>query len=360
MANPFSVWLFHPLHLAGSSRRVIGNCSAAVNFRGEIFAWDPATNRATGASLFESPVYSLPASSSYTLVSFNTAALALPSGMYVFFASTSKDQTGAPSSACRWGSVANTAYPGGNFVYQNNGTTIANWTTATWSQILQDLAFQATFLTYPLTVARTGSGSGTVTSSPAGIDCGSACNASFGGGTSVTLTATPAVGSAFAGWSGGCSGSAATCLVTMSAAMSVTANFTLNTYPLTVTRAGTGSGTVTATGIDCGNDCSETYPYGTAATLTAAPAAGSVFAGWSGDCSGSAATCEVTIVAATSVTATFTQVAGFYAVTPCRVLDRANPNGPWGGPAVAAGTERSFTIAGQCDIPDTATPSRST
>ena len=61
-----------------------------------------------------------------------------------------------------------------------------------------------------LTVLRAGSGSGTVTSSPRGIDCHSACSASFGEGTVVTLTATPAAGSTFTGWSGaGCSGTGA-------------------------------------------------------------------------------------------------------------------------------------------------------
>ena len=57
-----------------------------------------------------------------------------------------------------------------------------------------------------LTVVKSGGGSGTVTSNPAGINCGSDCSASFTNGTSVTLTATPASGSTFAGWEGeGCS-----------------------------------------------------------------------------------------------------------------------------------------------------------
>src|SRR6185437_4106943 len=51
------------------------------------------------------------------------------------------------------------------------------------------------------------------------------CSASFASGTSVTLTATPANGSSFAGWSGACSG-AATCIVSMTASQSVTASFT--------------------------------------------------------------------------------------------------------------------------------------
>jgi hypothetical protein len=81
-----------------------------------------------------------------------------------------------------------------------------------------------------LSVSKTGSGSGTVTSNPAGIDCGATCSASFNYNTSVTLTATAITGSTFTGWSGsGCSGTG-TCTVTMSAAKSVTANFSLDTY----------------------------------------------------------------------------------------------------------------------------------
>jgi endo-1,4-beta-xylanase len=75
-----------------------------------------------------------------------------------------------------------------------------------------------------LTVAKSGSGSGTITSSPAGINCGSTCSASYASGATVTLTASPATGSTFAGWSGACSGTA-TCTVSLTAARSVTAAF---------------------------------------------------------------------------------------------------------------------------------------
>lgn len=77
-----------------------------------------------------------------------------------------------------------------------------------------------------LTVNKAGTGSGTVTSNPAGIDCGNTCSAGFTPNTVVTLTATPAAGSLFSGWSGACTGSANTCPVTMDAAKNVTATFT--------------------------------------------------------------------------------------------------------------------------------------
>jgi hypothetical protein len=84
---------------------------------------------------------------------------------------------------------------------------------------------------YTLAVAKAGSGSGLVSSSPAGIDCGSSCQTSFPSGAQVTLTALPAAGSVFAGWSGGgCSGTR-TCQVTINSDATVTATFTHTAPP---------------------------------------------------------------------------------------------------------------------------------
>ncbi len=74
-----------------------------------------------------------------------------------------------------------------------------------------------------LTISRAGTGSGTVVSSPVGIDCGTTCTADYAQNTLVTLTATAAAGSSFTGFSGDCTGSS--CTVTMSAAHAVTATF---------------------------------------------------------------------------------------------------------------------------------------
>ena len=56
--------------------------------------------------------------------------------------------------------------------------------------------------TFGLAVVRAGLGSGTVTSAPAGITCGTSCSGSYASGTAVTLTAAPMTNSIFTGWSG--------------------------------------------------------------------------------------------------------------------------------------------------------------
>lgn len=81
---------------------------------------------------------------------------------------------------------------------------------------------------YKLDVSISGTGSGTVTSNPPGINCsgsGTDCTENYQSGE-VTLTAAPNTGSNFTGWSGACTGTGS-CIVTMSANRSVTANFDL-------------------------------------------------------------------------------------------------------------------------------------
>jgi len=75
-----------------------------------------------------------------------------------------------------------------------------------------------------LTVSKAGKGIGTVTSSPAGINCGSTCSGSYRQGSSVFLTAKPGKGFSFTGWSGACTGKAA-CAVAMVTTRSVRASF---------------------------------------------------------------------------------------------------------------------------------------
>ncbi|MCP4541431.1 MAG: hypothetical protein GY832_30240, partial [Chloroflexi bacterium] len=129
---------------------------------------------------------------------------------------------------------------------------------------------------YLLTVTTDGSGSGRVTSVPAGIDCGIDCTAFYLETTVVTLTAVADTGSTFAGWGGACTGSGA-CVVTMNTAQDVTATFDLLTYTLTITTTGDGTGTVDL------DPLGGVYNHNTGVTLTATPAPGSYFGGWTGD-----------------------------------------------------------------------------
>ncbi|HYD42318.1 MAG TPA: glycoside hydrolase family 6 protein [Anaeromyxobacter sp.] len=78
---------------------------------------------------------------------------------------------------------------------------------------------------YTLSVARAGTGAGTVTGAGGALDCGATCSALFSSGVTVTLTATAATGSTFRGWSGACAGTALTCTVRMDQAQAVTATF---------------------------------------------------------------------------------------------------------------------------------------
>jgi parallel beta-helix repeat protein len=201
----------------------------------------------------------------------------------------------------------------------DSGSTFAGWSGANCSEsfsITADMNCTATFnkisppptVNYTLTLQKDGTGSGSVSSEPTGIDCGSDCTQSYQSGTALKLTATPDNGSTFAGWSGAnCSES-----FTITADMNCTATFnkvspppTVN-YTLTLQKDGTGSGSVSSepTGIDCGSDCTQRYQSDTALKLTATPDSGSTFAGWSGaNCSES-----FTITADMNCTATFNKV----------------------------------------------------
>lgn len=167
-----------------------------------------------------------------------------------------------------------------------------------------DRGVTATFV--PLrTLAVSVVGSGSVTSTPPGIDCPSDCSHDFPDGEVVGLAATPDPGFEFTGLSGDCSGSG-TCQVTMSQNRSVTATFQPVAVMRTLTVSVTGPGAVSSSppGISCPGDCVQEFAEGTPVTLTATPDPGARLVAWSGDCSGSAE-CEVTMSIDRSVAATF-------------------------------------------------------
>lgn len=166
--------------------------------------------------------------------------------------------------------------------------------------------------TWLLAVALAGTGSGSVSSMPAGISCPADCDESYTDGTDVTLTPVADPGSVFTGWSGDCTGTAA-CQVTMSTDRDVTATF-VPLRTLSVTVVGGGSVASTPAGIACPSDCTHDFPDGEPVDLAATPDPGFEFAGWSGDCSGPGI-CQVTMSQNRSVTATFQPVVAVRTLT---------------------------------------------
>lgn len=128
-----------------------------------------------------------------------------------------------------------------------------------------------------VTVTMAGTGSGTVTPSPAGNSCGANCYSGFASGATVTLTATPAAGSTFAGWSGACSGSGS-CILSANGNMAVTATFT--SHPT------------------CSNGATN-YPTCTPPLSSVSPAATQLRT--AGSCSGGSLTTSFQITAASNV-----------------------------------------------------------
>jgi uncharacterized repeat protein (TIGR02543 family) len=154
-----------------------------------------------------------------------------------------------------------------------------------------------------LTVSKAGTGAGTVTTTPARIDCGTTCAAQFLSATTVQLSETTF--DVFGGWSGDCTASTATCTVAMTGNRTVTATFTKPpNHTLTVTKKGKGKVTSSPAGVSCGADCTESYPEATAVTLTKKPSKGWHFVKWTGACTGTKA-CALTMDGDKSVQATF-------------------------------------------------------
>lgn len=183
-------------------------------------------------------------------------------------------------------------------------------------------------------VSLAGSGKGSVSGS--GISCPSTCSHSFPAGTKVTLKAAPESKSSFSGWSGACKGTGE-CTLHVESDESVTASFAAY-QTLTVAVTGSGAGTVTAPEISCPSTCAASYPQGTEVTLTAAPGAGTTFAGWSGACKGTGA-CTVSMQEAQSVTAAFTLN------NETLIVNRSGPSqGSVSGGGISCGGACSVTV----------------
>jgi uncharacterized repeat protein (TIGR02543 family) len=182
-----------------------------------------------------------------------------------------------------------------------------------------------TRISYSLQTQRTGTGSGTVTSTPAGINCGLICSFDYIGDSLVTLQAVPNSDSTFTGWTGDvpaiCTPALpttppTTCQVTMNTAKNVTATFSIRGYDLTVAKEGSRANNIAnivksnepTPQINCGSDCVDSYTGGTSVVLNAAVALTDFFVGWDVNgtvrCGGNSS-CTIIVVGATTVTATF-------------------------------------------------------
>jgi len=158
-----------------------------------------------------------------------------------------------------------------------------------------------------LTVSFSGSGTARVLSSPAGIDCGTTCSASFPLGSVVTLTPTPASDTYVANWAfPGCLNYENTCTVTMSTDVSGVVALALKPT-LSLTLSGAGSVVLSNDGssVTCTSACTQPMDPGSSAYLVATAASSSYFSGWGGDCSGTLNNCDLYMSASKAVSANF-------------------------------------------------------
>ena len=179
-------------------------------------------------------------------------------------------------------------------------------------------------VTYRLTISGLGTGTGTVKSSPAGINCkltagapSGTCSFLFNQGTTVTLTALPITGHSFVGWGAPCSGTG-TCRPVMNSSKTISAKFMKGPFTVKISSTlGGGSGTIKSqagltpqincvitNGTPAATGCSKTYPANTVLTLTATPATGYVFDGWREPGCGTG-TCQITVIQNRTVPAPF-------------------------------------------------------
>jgi len=259
---------------------------------------------------------------------------------------------------------------------------------------------------FAVTISKAGTGSGTVTSMDGGINCGSTCSANYYDEQPVTLTASPAQGSIFTGWQNCDLSFGLTCTLTVTAARTVTAVFNipvaLQFVPITPCRVVDTrgpSGPFGGPSLQAGVPRSFTIPSGPcpgipsnaaaySLNVTAVPQGSlnyltawpagltqpliSTLNSYDGRVKANAAIVpagdgEAISVYATNATDLLLDIDGyflpsssstlaFFPLTPCRVVDTRNSNGPLGGPILTNGQSRDFPVlqATACNIPSTA------
>ncbi len=160
-----------------------------------------------------------------------------------------------------------------------------------------------------ITIDAQGTGSGTITSDPAGLDCGEVCELTLDDGAQFQLFALPDDGSYFAGWADATCGEYAgeLCVGTAVGDLSISPVFNKREFVVTVVNANPERGRLVSSpaGIDCGLACSTTFLHGTEVTITAEPLSGFLLNVWSGACSGSEG-CAFTVTGDTEIVGGFT------------------------------------------------------
>ncbi len=152
---------------------------------------------------------------------------------------------------------------------------------------------------FSLSLVFVGDGQGTVRW-PDGTNCSGDCTRTFNAAETVALLAISPSNAVFAGWNAPECLASAACSVILVADRSIEVRFNA-VFDVTVASQGPGLGRVDGLGTLCIPGCSTPQVSGTLLTLTAVPAAGVRFAGWTGDCSGMAPTCAVTVDGAKDV-----------------------------------------------------------
>jgi uncharacterized repeat protein (TIGR02543 family) len=187
-----------------------------------------------------------------------------------------------------------TAAPAAGYSFSQWSGDLTGTTNPSTITLDDDKTMTATFTQKEYTLTITQIGQGTITKSPD--------KTTYHLNEQVTLTATPAQGWNFAGWTGDVTSSSTQITLTIDETPAVTATFTQATYSLTVSSSPTQGGTVSQ------NPPGSTYTYGQLVTLTANPSTGYTFTGWSGAITGTVSPATITITGNMLVTANFARI----------------------------------------------------